>query len=475
MVWSLAAAGALLTAALGAGGSSAHPQTRHVIRDPNGFTQTFHSANWMHPPIVTMFGTDPDPNAGDIFLDAQNSIQAGPMILSPQGQLIWFDPLHQRGAYDFAVQSYQGKSVLTFTGAAVDEILDHSYQTIATVRAGEGYAAGVHDFQITPQGTALITASAHQRADLSSVGGPRNGTVLDNAVQEINITTGRVLWAWQAYRHVPLTDSYAGKPRSSAYDFFHINSIQQLAGGNLLVSARNTWTVYEINKQTGKIVWELGGRHSSFTIGPGANFEWQHDARMQPDGTITLFDDGAGLYQSESQSRALRLRVNFQSRAATLVRAYTANPPLLSWAEGNVQVLPDGNTFVGFGSTPYFAEFGPSGKQLFAVHFSKPLQSYRAFRFPWLGEPATPPAIAIASTQQATTVYASWNGATQVASWYVLSGPSATSLTPFGQFYSTGFETTMSVPDTDAYFAVEALDPYGHVLGTSPAVARGGN
>ena len=95
----------------------------------------------------------------------------------------------------------------------------------------------------------------------------------------------------------------AGK---APYDFFHVNSIQLLPNGNLLVSARHTWTVYEINKKAGAIVWGLGGKRSSFGFGPGANFEWQHDAHLQPDGTLTLFDNGAGPgRQHERQSRAL--------------------------------------------------------------------------------------------------------------------------------------------------------------------------
>ena len=449
------------------------PGLARDIRDSNGFTHSFHSEPSLHPPIIAMSGTDPDAKAsGDIFTDAQNSIQAGPMIISPQGQLIWFDPLPHRGfAHDVAVQRYAGQTVLTYwqRNGAWGVILNHHYQRLATVRAPKGYVMGDHEFQITPRGTALIIGTANKPANLTSVGGPRNGTVIDQVVQEINIATGRVRWQWDVDRHLSWNASYQDRPGSAPWDFTHMNSVQQLPNGNLLVSVRNTWGVYEISKRTGRILWELGGKHSSFKMGPGTRFEWQHDARMHRDGTITLFDDGSdGVHTSERQSRALRIRLDYKDHRATLVHAFTNHPPLLSDSQGNVQVLPDGNTFVDWGEQPYFTEFSKNGgRQLFTVHFRSPLQSYRGYRFRWWGKPTTPPSIAASSKGSGTTVYASWNGATEVASWRVLAGRSSSALTPVEQFPDNGFETTMHVSSKGPYFEVQALDIKGRPLGIS--------
>lgn len=437
---------------------------------------SFHSAPGLRAPTVFVSGKVPDPAAGDIFADAQNSIQAGPVILSPSGKLLWFGALPSgRYAYDVKVQSYQGQTVLTYWdsyGGGLDVILNHSYQQIATVQAGNGYITGNHEFQITPQGTALITAYRIVPADLRPVGGRRRGKLIDQAIQEIDIATGQVLWQWDALDHIRLTASYAGKPGTGPYDYLHMNSIQQLPDGNLLVSARHTWAIYEISKQTGRILWTLGGKRSSFGVGRGARFEWQHDAQMQADGTITVFDNGDGPYPVQSQSRALRIRVNYKRRLATLVRAYTHRPPLLSQSQGSVQVLPGGNTFVGWGVRPYFTEFGRTGKQLFDAHFGPPLQSYRAFRFPWWGQPTTPPDIAAVATQTGTRVFASWNGATDVAAWRILAGPTSAELSSVGQFPWADFETNMWVASTQPFLAVQALDADGQVLGTSSVVGR---
>jgi arylsulfotransferase ASST len=444
----------------------------------NHRTQNFRSERWLHPPEVKVSGRDPDPAEGDIFTDAQDNVEGGPLIFNPQGRLIYFHPLLRTGAFNVEVQQYRGQSVLTYwQGVGISRghgvILNHHYQQVATVYAGDGYSADAHEFQVTPRGDAFITVYAPVRANLSSIGGMRRGILLDSIIQEINIATGKVVWEWHASGHVPLNQTHAGRPGSWPYDFFHINSIQQLPNGNLLISGRNTWSLYEINLRTGKIVFEIGGIDSSFQMGRGTNFEWQHDARMQPDGTITVFDNASdGGSPDEHHSRALRLRLDFRHRRVTLVKAFTSHPPHLSVTQGSVQPLTDGNTFVGWGAVPYFTEFGSAGRQRFSLHFPPPVESYRGYRFRWWGQPTTPPSIAAAATADGTTVYASWNGATEVASWRVLSGPSARALTTVGQYRDTSFETTMSAPTTQPYVAVQALDLTGRVLGTSRAVKR---
>jgi hypothetical protein len=177
------------------------------------------------------------------------------------------------------------------------------------------------------------------------------------------------------------------------------------------------------------------------------------------------------MHSSEKQSRALRIRLNYKTHTATLVHAYTNHPPLLSISQGNMQILPDGNTFVGWGAKPYFTEFSKDGgRQLFSIHFRAPLQSYRAYRFQWWGQPKTPPSIAATGKAAGTTVYASWNGATTVASWRVLAGPAPGALSAVEQFPNTGFESTMHVSSNGPYFAVEALSIRGQPLGISSTI-----
>jgi hypothetical protein len=454
---------------------------KHSTLSPASFTHSFHSAPSLQPPVVVVGNKDPDGGSGDIFLDAHRTTQPGPLILDAQGRPVWFDPLPGgQAGYDLSVQNYLGQSVLTFWqgyvwagwGQGYDVVMDHHYQQIATVHAANGYQADLHEFQITPQGNALITIySPVKNVDLRSVGGPRNGTLLDSIIQEINIKTGQLIWEWHAYGHVHLNESYAGKPNANPYDFFHINSVQLLPNGDFLVSARHTFAVYEINPTTGKIVWIVGGKHSSYRMKAGTNFEWQHDARLYG-WTLTVFDDAAGYRRNESQSRALSIWLHPKSMTATLTRAYSHNPPVLSVSEGNMQLLPNGNVFVGFGAAPDFTEYSSTGRQLFTARFIYPVQFYRAYRFPWWGQPAGQPSIAVTPTTAGSTVYASWNGATDVASWRVLAGSTPNSLAPVAQKGFNGFETGISTSSSASYFRVQALDASGNMLGSSPVAFR---
>jgi hypothetical protein len=444
-------------------------------------TQSFHSEPSLHPPVVQST-SDADPGSGDAFVTAEDSTQQGPMILDDKGRTVWFRPTQNThiSAFDLRVQRYRGRQVLTWWQGRVNVvgvgtegeglILDDHYRTVAIVRATEGYSADLHEFQITPAGTALITGFAPVRADLSSVGGSRNGELLDSIVQEIDIRTGRLLWEWHAFGHVPLTASEAGTPPAdSPYDAFHINSIQQLPNGNLLISARNTWAIYEISRATGKVIWTLGGKDSSFKLSSRANFYWQHDAHLEGN-TLTLFDDGA-TPEEEPQSRALNLHVDPVRFKVTVARVYTHTPGVLSDYEGSMQTLPNGNSFVDWGRAPYVSEYSPGGKQIWNMNFTAPVHTYRAYRYRWTADPETRPAISVSTGSGGrTTVYASWNGATNVARWQLVAGTIRQGLSPLTTTASTGFETAITGSTTQPYVAVRALDSAGRVLATSASV-----
>jgi hypothetical protein len=430
-------------------------------------TQSFRSAPGLHPPRLAV-GRDPDPGAGDIFLTPAHT-QEGPMILDPRGRLIWFHPIRNGVVLNLEKQPYLGHPVLTWwqenyvhhqASHQEDVIVDSSYRTVAVLHASSGYTLDAHEFQITPQNRALIDAVA----PVSTA----NGVVDDDVVEELDISTGQVMWQWHSLQHVSVTASYEPVTSGSPYDYFHLNSVQQLPGGNVLISARNTWAIYDVNPRTGKIVWTLGGKDSSFQMEPGSGFEWQHDARLTG-GTLTLFDDAAdGSVSEEPQSSAESLSLDLGSMTATLLHRYVHNPPVLAGAQGSTQLLPDGNVFVGWGSQPYFSEYTPSGTQIFDGKFPTGVSSYRAFRFPWSGQPLTAPALALAPQPGGhTRVYASWNGATDVAAWRVLGGSRRSALRRLARATRTGFQTTINVSSRARYFAVQALDSHGRVLGTS--------
>jgi hypothetical protein len=354
-------------------------------------------------------------------------------------------------------------------GKGHDMIYDDHYRQIATVSAGNDLLADGHEFVITRRGTAFLTAFRLVHWDASSKGGVKNAVLQDAVVQEIDIATGLVVFQWDSLDHVPLSASvtpYRG-PRHPL-DYFHVNSIQQLSNGNLIISSRNTWAVYEIDYRTGRVIWTLGGKHPSFRMGAGTSPAYQHDAQLHPGGLLTMFDDGAAP-QVHPQSRGLIDRLNLKSKTVSLVRELDHVPKLVSSFMGSVQLLPDANAFVGWGQPPYFTEYGAGGREIFDGRFVGPNTSYRAYRFHWSAQPAEPPSLAVRHRGGATVVYASWNGATDVSSWRVLAGSTPTALSAVRAASTRGFETAITFHSKAQYFAVQALGPGGHVLATSPA------
>jgi outer membrane protein assembly factor BamB len=301
---------------------------------------------------------------------------------------------------------------------------------------------------------------------------PTPWQIMDCAVQEIDIASGRLLFEWRAADHIDLAESMIDPPTASGqvFDYIHANSIDRLAGGDLVVSARNTSAIYRIDRTTGAIVWRLGGKRSDFAMGPGTTFGWQHDARMQSDGTLTVFDDQA----APGQSRAIVLRLDETAKTATLERAYSRPVGLLATSQGNMQLLPNGNVLVGWGSQPYVSEFSPDGTLLYDATFPAAIQSYRDFRWPWVGRPTDSPAIAVdPQADGSIIVFASWNGATEVASWEVVAGADPSGLRPVGSAARSGFETTIPARTPGPLVAARARDSDGRLLGSSPSIRMG--
>ena len=357
-------------------------------------------------------------------------------------------------------------------------IVDSSYREIARVRAGNGHTVDAHELLLTPEGTALITCSpSNVSADLSSIGGAKDGKVAESVIQEIDVESGRVLLEWRSLEHVSVLESYV-RP-GGIYDFMHANSIDVAPDGNLLVSGRHTWALYKLERRTGQVMWRLGGKRSDFAMGPHAQFAWQHDGRWVGDRRITVFDDGAALFggtqparASHAQSRGLTLEVDEARKTVREVRSYRHHPSLLAYSFGNMQTLPDRDVVIGWGDLPVFSRFAPHGAVLAEAHLPPGYASYRAFQQPWKGVPAERPALvaARAGAQHRTKLYASWNGATAVAAWRVSLGRRPGTLRPFLRVSAHSFETPIRIDTTTGYASVTALDRRGRALGTSHPV-----
>ena len=407
----------------------------------------------------------------------------GPLILDNRGRAVWYHQLPLGlEATDFRTQTYRGRPVLTWwqgtitkagIGTGVDEIYDAHYRPVAEVRAANGLAADLHEFRLTPRGTALITAYDEVPADLSAAGGPAKGYALDSIVQEIDVATGRLVFEWHSIGHVPLSDSRLANrepardaTKARPFDYFHVNSVSDGPNGTLLVSARNTSTIYLLARD-GHIVWRIGTAHSDFGPAAAVLMRYQHDARLR--GNVLSFFDNGGIPREEPYSRPTVLALDFARHTARVVRTFVTPERIASPFEGSLQLLPTGGAFVGWGGVRKVTEFGSHGEIRLELELPAG-DTYRGFRLPWRGDPGGAPSLAV----RGSTVFASWNGKLGIASWRVLTGTDPARLAATAQKTRTGLETAIPLPARPRTVAVQALDAAGHVLATSPAIVLPG-
>lgn len=354
-----------------------------------------------------------------------------------------------------------------------------------------GLGGDLHEFRITPEGTAMITLYEIIDADLTPFGHEADGKIWDCLIQDIDLATGKLLFQWRASEHHELTETLRKIPNDDPFDWHHINSVDKDHKGNYLVSSRYLHAVTYISGETGEIIWVLGGKRNSFTDlsdGKATKFWFQHDARWQDDyTTITIFDNGGDDFgKVEPYTRGLRVKLDQVAMTAELVTEYVNPNHIFGMSQGSLQVLPTGNVLLGYGNTPAMTEYAFNGTVLCDVHFgpqswfgSSDVMSYRTFKFDWVGRPDTKPDVLIERSGDAEgesgngnlmSVFVSWNGDTEVRRW-VLEG---TDDVERGRWKDVadeardGFETQLLIQSDDPrYVRVRGFDRNGNILGES--------
>ncbi len=411
-----------------------------------GLSPSFDSRPDLDPPAVRILQAARDVAPGYLFLAPSSGPgQRGPLILDDAGEVVWFRPTSPRTAMNFRAATLHGEPVLTWwealpgggLGRGEHVVADASYREIARFPAGNGRPSDLHELLLTERWTALVTSFEIRRRGA-------NGLTMGGVVQELEVPSARVLFEWKSLDHVSTDETYSTKV-GYPWDYFHVNPIDVAPDGNLLVSARNTWAVYKIDRAGGRIMWRLGGKRSDFELGRGARFAWQHDARSHDGGRLlSVFDNGV------SRSRGLVLALDEARMHATLAREYVHDPVLHAYKLGSAQLLGNGNVLVGWGTDPHVTEFSSGGAVRLDATLTHGSQNYRALRFPWRGRPRDAPAAVV----RGSTVYASWNGATDVAAWRIDPGGPT--------IRRTGFETALPLRAGH----VVALDTRGRALGS---------
>ncbi|KAI4720371.1 hypothetical protein E4T48_03315 [Aureobasidium sp. EXF-10727] len=465
-------------------------------------TQSYESSDLEVPVFqVNKAAGDNVDSADRVFMSPRGTEveQIAPMIFNSDDlSLVWSDPSYKT-TFGVRVQEFNSSDYITFWRGAIKGagygsgsfiMLDHNYNVAYNLTTKNLTVGGdIHEIELTDDGTALMTAYEPIKYNLTAYD-IEDGWLADSLFEEVDIATNDLIFSWRASEHIALNASYAdpgatGISQDSPYDFFHINSIEKDDSGNYLVSARHTHTIYYINGTNGDIIWSLGGKNNDFedkSDGQATNFAWQHDARWRNTNLteMTLFDNGAADWvKTENETRGLWLSLNYDDMSVSLKQDYISPEGILSISQGSVQVLSNGNVFMGYGSNGAFIEYTNDGEAIWDVQFgiigNSSVQSYRAYKQNWQGFPGWNPSIAASGNgTDNTTIYMSWNGATEIKQWTILASNSSSSLSTADEIWKnvtkTGFETNVTVGTNARYIRAAALNADGQVLGATDIV-----
>jgi hypothetical protein len=292
----------------------------------------------------------------------------GPAILTSEGEYL-FNKVAPYKGLNFTLNE---NGYLTMYDEISDsfEMLDSSFMVIDHYAAGNGYPTDIHDFQVFSNGHSIILGLDYQSVDMT-VYDPSyqsNATVIGAILQELDASKN-VIFEWRSWDYIDIPEALHEPLWFGVIDYVHANSFDLDTDGNILLSCRNLDQVIKINRQTGEIMWRLGGVENEFTfINDTLRFTYQHDARRIANGNLTLYDNGN--YHPAARSYAKEYQLDEVNKTATLVWSYAHplvdNLPVIGYAMGNVQRLSNGNTFINWGSI-YIGDLGHGSPNLTEV------------------------------------------------------------------------------------------------------------
>jgi hypothetical protein len=304
------------------------------------------------------------------------------MILKNDGSPYFYKQLEESSS-DFKLQDNGMLSCWISGEVRGFMLMDEHFQIIDTLKCQNGFDTDQHDLQLLSNGHALMIAIEERNMTEIDPEGNPNATVIGNHIQEIN-ESGNVVFEWLCWDHIALEDSYLGTQDIFRLDYIHINSIAVDFDGHLLISCRHLSECTKINRQTGEIIWRLGGKNNQFDfINDPDPFSFQHDFRPVPGkpGYYTLYDNGN--QRDPRYSRALEYKLDTVNMIAEKVWEYRHSPDRYSRLMGNAQRLPNGNTVISWGdpALPAITEVTPDSLLVYEAILTPRMNNYRSFRF----------------------------------------------------------------------------------------------
>lgn len=406
-----------------------------------------------------------NPDDGYVFIARHRPVgSAYMMILDNSGYPVFYKK-HYSVITDFKVQldtliSYYGYGSGGFT------IMDTTYTVVDTYTCGNGYTADHHEFQLLPDGHAIMIAYDAQIIDMSEIveGGDPDCRVTGLIIQELDLDKN-VVFQWRSWDYIPITDVTHANMQSSRIDYVHGNAVDLDSDGNYLVSCRHLDAILKINRQTGDVIWYLGGNNNMFEfVSDTSGFNRQHDIRLTDSGTITIFDNGN--WHTPQFSRAVEYQLDTINMTCELVWEYRYSPDLWSGVNGSVQRLPNGNTMIGWGgpSDITLTEVSSDNIKQFELSYDNAPDywSYRSFRFPWSGTALIPNLIVEETADERIKLIFNKFGDSNISKYYIYADTDPEPTTIVDSTEANYFYADNLLPERTYYARVTAVDNSGN-------------
>lgn len=352
----------------------------------------------------TIYNTDALAD-GYVFMDMYTSVSGIGhyiAILANDDTPVWYKEVPDKGGTDFKLlpngllhfgQMYYAYS---YTGGAsvMHKILDNDYNEVESIVPKNGYTSELHDFQLLPNGHVLMTGFYLTQVDMSQFvdGGQTRALVNGTIIQELDWQRN-VVFQWRSWDHDSMQTWFdTGQTSASAakgdyVDAYHVNTLNMDTDGNLIIGTPS-W-VRKVDRQTGDILWELGGVGNQFTfvgVTPeeGVAHFGGHACYRLDNGNLLIYDNGLG----STSSSVHEYSIDEVNKVATRVWTYMPSPAIVGASMGNVQRLANGNTFISWGGTTgseytFCTEVTPAGETIMELKFTKGNKCYRVYKFPY--------------------------------------------------------------------------------------------
>jgi hypothetical protein len=338
--------------------------------------------NPIYPALTITVNNDPSP--GHLFLGPTTSGTGHLIILDNELIPVFYKKITGGSVFDFKLQpngklTYNIPSGYSY-GMDSSGIVDKRYIT------PPGYTLDIHELQVMEDGTYYVIGTDLITIDMSQYvpGGDTSAILIANTIHHMDADDNE-LWRWHSFDHYDILDVDANIDITNhIIDWTHCNSIEIVTDGNIIISTRNFNEITKINRQTGDIIWRLGGEKNQFQfINDNRGFGRQHDARVLSNGNIVLFDNGQ--YLIPEYSSYVEYELDEQNHTATLMRRYSRNGSIFSAKKGSIQELPNSNILISWDGVqnPFVSEISPEDSTEYEVRYDNYVNQYRAYKFPW--------------------------------------------------------------------------------------------